>query len=229
MQEKGAFIFCLEDRALLCRDCDVGIHASNSLAAKHQRFLATGVRVALESKNHAADNGDAKKPEAPQPQPPATGMSVATVSTSNGSAHPSYSGESAQQCIGANELRVVEKSFKHPEDWQNTESLDLADLDPNYSLNELEFSKALLNEDWTMDLSIFNDHIYGDFAEVPDASLSMYPPISHGSEVVSKVKQRRDVPELVPDFDDDVSVVPDLSPTSFHVPHVKKRRFFTGI
>ncbi|XP_010542749.1 PREDICTED: B-box zinc finger protein 24-like isoform X2 [Tarenaya hassleriana] len=48
-QEKAAFIFCVEDRALLCRDCDQAIHEVNTLSANHQRFLATGIRVALSS------------------------------------------------------------------------------------------------------------------------------------------------------------------------------------
>ncbi|ESQ51725.1 hypothetical protein EUTSA_v10017169mg [Eutrema salsugineum] len=47
--EKAAFIFCVEDRALLCRDCDEATHASNTRSANHQRFLATGIRVALSS------------------------------------------------------------------------------------------------------------------------------------------------------------------------------------
>lgn len=49
-QEKPAFIFCVEDRALFCQDCDEPIHSAGSLAANHQRFLATGIRVALKSK-----------------------------------------------------------------------------------------------------------------------------------------------------------------------------------
>ncbi|GAV85673.1 zf-B_box domain-containing protein [Cephalotus follicularis] len=48
-QEKAAFIFCVEDRALFCRDCDESIHLAGSLSANHQRFLATGIRVALSS------------------------------------------------------------------------------------------------------------------------------------------------------------------------------------
>ncbi|CAH8312931.1 unnamed protein product [Eruca vesicaria subsp. sativa] len=48
-QEKAAFIFCVEDRALLCKDCDESIHLANSRSANHQRFLATGIKVALSS------------------------------------------------------------------------------------------------------------------------------------------------------------------------------------
>ncbi|GMH19769.1 hypothetical protein Nepgr_021610 [Nepenthes gracilis] len=49
-QEKAAFIFCIEDRALFCQDCDESIHLASTLAANHQRYLATGIRVALGSK-----------------------------------------------------------------------------------------------------------------------------------------------------------------------------------
>ncbi|GLU04895.1 hypothetical protein SLE2022_220230 [Rubroshorea leprosula] len=48
-REKPAFIFCVEDRALFCRDCDEPIHSAGSLSANHQRYLATGIRVALSS------------------------------------------------------------------------------------------------------------------------------------------------------------------------------------
>ncbi|KAL3677356.1 hypothetical protein R1sor_027304 [Riccia sorocarpa] len=48
-QEKSAYFFCLEDRALLCRDCDVSIHSATARSSTHQRFLVPGTRVALEA------------------------------------------------------------------------------------------------------------------------------------------------------------------------------------
>ncbi|RRT48414.1 hypothetical protein B296_00053107 [Ensete ventricosum] len=48
-QEASGYFFCLEDRALLCRKCDLSIHTANSYVSAHQRFLLTGVRVGLES------------------------------------------------------------------------------------------------------------------------------------------------------------------------------------
>ncbi|KAG4955518.1 hypothetical protein GLYMA_15G029500v4 [Glycine max] len=54
-QDKPAFIFCVEDRALFCQDCDEPIHSAGSLSANHQRFLATGIRVASSS-NCTKDN-----------------------------------------------------------------------------------------------------------------------------------------------------------------------------
>jgi len=47
-QEKRAFFFCREDRALLCRDCDFSVHSANDLTAKHTRLLVPGLRVSLQ-------------------------------------------------------------------------------------------------------------------------------------------------------------------------------------
>ncbi|XP_076893355.1 B-box zinc finger protein 24 [Bidens hawaiensis] len=71
-QEKAAFIFCVEDRALFCRDCDEPVHSAGSLAANHQRFLATGIRVALSS-------GAAKATEKSHQEPPAASTMTAVV------------------------------------------------------------------------------------------------------------------------------------------------------
>ncbi|XP_074290132.1 B-box zinc finger protein 22-like [Silene latifolia] len=48
-QEAVGYFFCLEDRALLCRQCDIAIHTVNSFVSAHQRFLLTGVKVGLEA------------------------------------------------------------------------------------------------------------------------------------------------------------------------------------
>lgn len=48
LQEKAGYFFCLEDRALLCRNCDVAIHTATPHVSKHQRFLITGVRVEVQ-------------------------------------------------------------------------------------------------------------------------------------------------------------------------------------
>ncbi|KAG5030424.1 hypothetical protein JHK85_014406 [Glycine max] len=44
-QERRAYLFCQEDRALLCRECDVPIHRANEHTQKHNRFLLTGVKL----------------------------------------------------------------------------------------------------------------------------------------------------------------------------------------
>ncbi|KAM3242529.1 hypothetical protein ACQJBY_054900 [Aegilops geniculata] len=47
-QEKRGFLFCKEDRAILCRECDVSVHAASELSMRHARFLLTGVRLSSE-------------------------------------------------------------------------------------------------------------------------------------------------------------------------------------
>lgn len=39
-----AFLFCQQDRAILCKDCDIQIHKANEHTKNHNRFLLTGVK-----------------------------------------------------------------------------------------------------------------------------------------------------------------------------------------
>ncbi|XP_058098696.1 B-box zinc finger protein 20-like [Magnolia sinica] len=48
-QERRAFLFCREDRAILCRECDLPIHTANEMTKKHNRFLLTGVKLSSSS------------------------------------------------------------------------------------------------------------------------------------------------------------------------------------
>ncbi|KAL6999665.1 hypothetical protein U1Q18_000822 [Sarracenia purpurea var. burkii] len=59
-QETVGYFFCLEDRALLCRNCDVAIHTANTHVSAHKRFLLTGVRVGLESAEYGASSSSGK-------------------------------------------------------------------------------------------------------------------------------------------------------------------------
>ncbi|KAH0457233.1 hypothetical protein IEQ34_015140 [Dendrobium chrysotoxum] len=44
-KKKNGFVFCQEDRAILCRDCDLPIHTANVHAGRHSRFLLSGIRL----------------------------------------------------------------------------------------------------------------------------------------------------------------------------------------
>ncbi|RDX67833.1 B-box zinc finger protein 21, partial [Mucuna pruriens] len=44
-QDKTAFTFCQQDRAILCKDCDVSVHSANEHTLKHDRFLLTAVKL----------------------------------------------------------------------------------------------------------------------------------------------------------------------------------------
>ncbi|KAL4295929.1 hypothetical protein GQ457_12G030900 [Hibiscus cannabinus] len=62
-QEKRAFLFCQQDRAILCRDCDVPIHSANEHTQKHNRFLLTGVKLSSTSAIYTSSNGCDSVPE----------------------------------------------------------------------------------------------------------------------------------------------------------------------
>ncbi|XP_068313880.1 B-box zinc finger protein 21 [Pyrus communis] len=48
-QERRAFLFCQQDRAILCRECDLPIHNANEHTLKHNRFLLTGIKLSATS------------------------------------------------------------------------------------------------------------------------------------------------------------------------------------
>ncbi|KAJ0009736.1 hypothetical protein Pint_34780 [Pistacia integerrima] len=51
-QERRALLFCQEDRAILCRDCDIPIHKANEYTKKHNRFLLTGIKLSASSSSY---------------------------------------------------------------------------------------------------------------------------------------------------------------------------------
>ncbi|XP_050235746.1 B-box zinc finger protein 21-like [Mercurialis annua] len=71
-QEKRAFLFCQQDRAILCRDCDAPIHKANEHTQKHNRFLLTGAKLSAtaaaympitsSSSNHVLDSKSQQPP-----------------------------------------------------------------------------------------------------------------------------------------------------------------------
>ncbi|KAL7085921.1 hypothetical protein ACP275_14G307100 [Erythranthe tilingii] len=88
-QKKVAFVFCVEDRALFCKDCDKLIHSANSLTAKHQRYLVTGIRVALSSSCNDESSRVQIEPKPPKSNSPLTYLKIETQSTS-GASSPSW-------------------------------------------------------------------------------------------------------------------------------------------
>lgn len=46
-QERPGLSFCLQDRSLMCMQCDLAVHNSTPLAKRHDRFPFAGARVGL--------------------------------------------------------------------------------------------------------------------------------------------------------------------------------------
>ncbi|PWZ27379.1 hypothetical protein Zm00014a_012239 [Zea mays] len=76
-QEKAAFIFCVEDRALFCRDCDEPIHVPGTLSGNHQRYLATGIRVGFASASSACSDACDAHDDSDHHAPPKAAVSSA--------------------------------------------------------------------------------------------------------------------------------------------------------
>ncbi|KAL2460090.1 B-box zinc finger protein 21 [Abeliophyllum distichum] len=53
-RERMALLFCQEDRALLCRECDIPIHKANEYTKNHNRFLLTGIKLSAAAASYQA-------------------------------------------------------------------------------------------------------------------------------------------------------------------------------
>lgn len=82
-KEKAAFIFCVEDRALFCKDCDEAIHSANNLAKNHQRYLAAGICVELSSKRDMGSSKNQFMPRPPKSNPPPMSSKIPTQHVSD--------------------------------------------------------------------------------------------------------------------------------------------------
>lgn len=47
-------MFCQQDRAILCKECDMPIHFANEHTQKHSRFLLTGVKLSDAAKLYSS-------------------------------------------------------------------------------------------------------------------------------------------------------------------------------
>ncbi|KAL6651127.1 hypothetical protein ACP70R_010052 [Stipagrostis hirtigluma subsp. patula] len=97
-QERRGFLFCKEDRAILCRECDVPVHTASEMTRRHSRFLLTGVRVSSEPVDTPAPSEEREEQEEANSSSPRQaadscgggGASAATASASDGSSISEY-------------------------------------------------------------------------------------------------------------------------------------------
>ncbi|KAG8369499.1 hypothetical protein BUALT_Bualt14G0020000 [Buddleja alternifolia] len=181
-QEKAAFIFCVEDRALFCKDCDEPIHSANSRAANHQRFLATGIRVALSnscnkeetSKNHI-------EPEPPKSNSQHSGLKAAPSHHVSAITSPS---------------------------WAVDDLLQFSDYESSGKKEQIEFNEL----EWLTDINLFGEQVSHEAlttAEVPQ--LPSFHPNNINSYRPSKYYTPHKKPRLeISDDDEEFFTVPDL-------------------
>ncbi|KAL8507697.1 hypothetical protein ACS0TY_018295 [Phlomoides rotata] len=144
-QETVGYFFCLEDRALLCRRCDVAIHTSNSLVSVHQRFLLTGVKVGLE----ATEPGPSSTPthfhldEKGSGQEPRTLPKRTTQVSSTGQSSNFPFPASGDDNISSQELPFPGGAATGSiSQWQLDEFFELGDYNQNYDIMDQGSSKV---------------------------------------------------------------------------------------
>ncbi|XP_009771048.1 B-box zinc finger protein 22-like [Nicotiana sylvestris] len=176
-QETVGYFFCLEDRALLCRKCDISIHTANAYVSAHQRFLLTGVKVGLEPINPAASASSGKShsvQKVEEQESPPISKRTAPVSSNavcNDVLPVQTSGvedfaPSSLPLVGGSTAGIIPQ-------WQFDEFLGMGDFNQNYGYMDYGSSKADNGKVGESDSSpILRDaEVEGDecFSEVPEA------------------------------------------------------------
>ncbi|XP_076958382.1 B-box zinc finger protein 21-like [Bidens hawaiensis] len=102
-QEEKALLFCQQDRAILCKNCDVAIHKVNEHTMNHCRFLLTGVKLSSVALTPTTTNGVVpdQKPKSREREPVSINKPVAVsapvvnqTQKINGSGHGSTTASS---------------------------------------------------------------------------------------------------------------------------------------
>ncbi|KAG2567729.1 hypothetical protein PVAP13_7NG264624 [Panicum virgatum] len=90
-QERRGFLFCKEDRAILCRECDVPVHTASEMTRRHSRFLLTGVRLSSAPVDSPAASEEEENSGSPcNADSCSGGGATATASASDGSSISEY-------------------------------------------------------------------------------------------------------------------------------------------
>ena len=183
-QEKTAFIFCVEDRALFCQDCDEPIHSAGSRASNHQRLLATGIKVALGSKC-------AKNSEKVCLDPP------------NHNSHP---------VVPNNQLSAPQpSSCGSPSAWAMDDFLHFSDFETNDKKESVGFGDQF---EWFSDMDLFGPQVPQEAltAEVPQLPVSKPSNAAQFKSTKSNLPNKKPRIEILDD--EEYFTVPDLDSLS---------------
>eukprot|EP00252_Welwitschia_mirabilis_P014741 TRINITY_DN3260_c0_g1_i1.p1 TRINITY_DN3260_c0_g1~~TRINITY_DN3260_c0_g1_i1.p1 ORF type:complete len:269 (-),score=26.26 TRINITY_DN3260_c0_g1_i1:1024-1830(-) len=204
-QDKPAFVFCLEDRALLCRDCDESVHSPNTLASKHQRFLATGIRLAVQNQEAdvSPDNSSHLTP----------GKNLSTSKDQDFDAKLSSPSYSEPSWTVEELLRLTELPSKGATDNMESFDWDMNDFDPLRMLEKDESQLARVPQ--------MSPAISGGGVNSFGANKAY-------SSSVAKAKPKIDnmdstVPAL--EFDDTAFIVPDIESLNRDFLSTSSKRF----
>ncbi|KAJ6736337.1 B-BOX ZINC FINGER PROTEIN 19 [Salix viminalis] len=238
-QDKRAFLFCQQDRAILCRDCDGPIHTANEHTQKHNRFLLTGAKLSatssvyMSSSSSVTSSGDLVPDSKSQKHPPQQSIkkpvSVAPVN-SNPPTVPSTSSTNTVVNKGGDNL-VTSEGFGSTTSSTISEYLmetlpgwhveEFLDSSPTTPFGFCKIDDGLLpymeTHDLERDISSFSSESLGLW--VPQAppplytSQQYYYPQSVGQSGFKETKETTNM-KASRRFTDDAFTVPQISPPS---------------
>jgi hypothetical protein len=108
-------VFCVEDRAILCPDCDDPIHSANDLTAKHTRFLLVGAKLSAALVDQAPPSPDDDDDDVAEPDavPAACAAKASSLESGGGSSISDYL---TNICPGwrVDDLLLDDSSFSAP-------------------------------------------------------------------------------------------------------------------
>ncbi|KAL5557940.1 hypothetical protein UlMin_034151 [Ulmus minor] len=225
-QERRAFLFCQQDRAILCRECDVPIHAANELTQKHNRFLLTGVKLSATSALYGSSssiltNGSefvsdpenqvsARKSVSVSPAIP-NPPSVAKNSSS-GATTVSKRGEDLSINDGSGLTSSISEYLIELPGWHVEDFLDSSSTPFGFSKSSDDGMFTFLDGDFQSYSDSFSSENMGIW--VPQAPAPFYP--SELSKIVGlkETKETTNSKAIARRRSDDAFTVPQISPQS---------------
>lgn len=201
-QERRAFLFCKEDRAILCRECDLPIHTANEHTQKHNRFLLTGVKLAsAASLSNSIDTVEPKATNNPQTinsnQSKAGGCSSQPVTSGGGSISS-----------------LAEYLIETLPGWHVEDFLDSSSAAQNGFSKDDNLS-PFLDADIETDLGNFPCDDLGIWVpELPSSASQQLPQISGFSKQMKDMNKSSSNPKVNKRWNDHGFTVPQISPPS---------------
>ncbi|KAE8659871.1 B-box zinc finger protein 21 [Hibiscus syriacus] len=237
-QEKRAFLFCQQDRAILCRDCDVPIHAANEHTQKHNRFLLTGVKLSATSSLYTSSSSSSiaslsnvadSVPEFKSPLLVKSPISASPANFNPPSLAKSSSISSTTAAAAVTNNKSTRDNLLATEDGGSTSSISeyLIEMLPGWHVDDFLDSTLppfgfcknddcmlpFLDTDFESNMNTFSPESLGLW--VPQSSSSLYPP-QYSSQTGGQIKETKEIMGMKANrrWTDDSFIVPQISPES---------------
>ncbi|XP_041012204.1 B-box zinc finger protein 20-like isoform X1 [Juglans microcarpa x Juglans regia] len=231
-QERRAFLFCKEDRAILCRECDVPIHKANEHTQKHDRFLLTGVKLHASSSLYptsTSSNGseanidtEIRSPQSSSRKRPDTFPNELFLSSPSGNANPTASKVEENQINDSTDSistsSISEYLMETLPGWRVEDLLDPA-FPANGFCKSFDQSLPLVDQDLERNMGSFPSEDSGTWIPQVLPQFHLFPQTDFLNGFKESAKTT-DVKMSSQKWSDDGFTVPQINP-----PSKKSRRF----